>query len=454
MNVFAIQNSVLEERFSPTFYLFKEKIKSLSNKKDIFSFNLGDKGVLEVITDGEHAGQKFLEEGITFIKNSSVKRFNINELDGFYISREKNEKLKRSQLKKDDVLFSTIGNLGFSAVVSKNLENSNINQNLVRIRINPEKTTPQYLCCFLNSNIARFQIENLFTGNIYPILTYPKIKTIRVFINGKEIVKKVTDNIINAENYHIKSMELINKAKDIFLKSLGVDFSNIKKKIFFGVSYKELIKNEMWTPFYYYPLFVNTIKEVKNKNNTLFLGDIVEKFIQGEEVGSENYKNYLDKQDSDLPFVRTSDLVNYDVDLLPDYYIDENIGNELKQNIEENEILFTKDGKIGFTAITTKSDNCILGSGILRIKPNKVNPYYLFIALSTKEIGYYQALQRTVIASTIPHLRKERMEDFVIPIIKNQKEIIKFTQEAFVLKEKRKKLIIESKRLLERSLNF
>ncbi|WP_294819087.1 hypothetical protein, partial [uncultured Flavobacterium sp.] len=104
----------------------------------------------------------------------------------------------------------------------------------------------------------------------------------------------------------------------------------------------------------------------------------------------------------------------------------------------------------------TKSDKCILGSGLLRIKPNvdRINPYYLFIALSIPEIGSYQAKQRTVIASTMPHLREDRIGDFVIPLLKNQDRIIELTQKAFTLKEERKILIRSSRELLEKSLEI
>ena len=106
---FAIKNEDLESNIFPNYYLFKQKIKSYSKREDIVSFSLGEKDVLEILTDGEHAGQKFVEEGALFIKNSSVKRYGINEFDGFYITHEKNNSLKRSKLQKDDILFTTIG---------------------------------------------------------------------------------------------------------------------------------------------------------------------------------------------------------------------------------------------------------------------------------------------------------------------------------------------------------
>lgn len=455
IKAFAIRNEELESNIFPNYYLFKQKIQSYSIRKDIISFSLGDKGVLEVLTDGEHAGQKFVPEGAIFIKNSSVKRYGVSEFDGFYITHEKNEILKRSKLQKDDVLLTTIGYyLGVSAVVNSNVENANINQNLVRIRINPKFTTPHYLSCFLNSKLIRFQIENLFTGT-YPILTYPKIKSLKIFIKDKSIEKKVTENLVRAELKNVESLKLIEDAKKIFLEKLSVDFSEIIRNKFYAVENDYFTTEEMMTPAFYYPLYTQTINEIKSKNNCVLLSTIAD-LKNGDEVGSTNYKTYLNRKESDVPFVRTSDLLNYDFDTYPDFFIDESIYKEIGQNVGSEEILFTKDGKIGITAMTTEYDKCILGSGILRIiaKKDKVNPYYLFIALSTKEIGLYQAIQRTVVASTLPHLREDRIGDFIIPLIKESETIIRLTMEAFKLRNERKKLINGSRILIEKSLEI
>ncbi len=452
---FATNNDDLESNIFPNFYLFKQKIESFSRRNDVTSFSLGDKGVLEVLTDGEHAGQKFVSDGAMFIKNSSVKRYGINEFDGFYITHEKNNTLKRSKLVKDDILFTTIGYyLGVAALVNSNVENANINQNVVRIRINRKFTSPQYLACFLNSKLVRFQIENLFTGT-YPILTYPKIKSLKIFIKNREIEKTVTEKITLADEKNVLALKLIREAQTTFLKSLNVDFTKIKKQLFYAVSARQFSTDDMMTPAFYYPLYANTTKEIIKNNNFELLGSLAD-FKNGDEVGSVNYKTYLHRKETDIPFIRTSDIVNYDFDQYPDFFIDQTIYNELNQGIQAEEILFSKDGKIGITAMTTDFDKCILGSGILRVIPkaDKINPYYLFIALSTNEVGGYQALQRTVVASTIPHLREDRIGDFCIPILKDQTKIIELTKTAFKLRDERKKLITESRLLIENSLGL
>ena len=77
--------------------------------------------------------------------------------------------------------------------------------------------------------------------------------------------------------------------------------------------------------------------------------------------------------------------------------------------------------------------------------------YYLFVALSLEQVGLYQAKQRTVIASTLPHLRIDRISDFVIPFLDNEKEISDLAKEGFNLKEKSKSLIDKTRLILEDS---
>jgi type I restriction enzyme S subunit len=453
---FSIKNEDLESNIFPNFYLFKEKIKSFSRREDITSFSLGDKGVLKILTDGEHAGQKFVDTGSMFIKNSCVKRYNISEFEDFYITHEKNNQLKRSKLQVGDVLLTTIGYfVGNSALVNKNVENANINQNVVRIRIDENVATPQYLSCFLNSKLIRFQIDNLFSGNIYPLLTYPKLKSLKIFIKDKTVENVVTDNMIKADEKHLLSLQKIKEAQSLFKAALKVDFSSIKKKMFYSVNNSLFQSEEMMTPAFYYPLYIKTAEQIAKQNHCELLGTLAY-FKKGDEVGSVNYKSYLQRNETDVPFIRTSDLLNYDIDLYPDYYIDKAIHGDIKQDIQKNEILLTKDGKIGLVAMTTSFDKCILGSGVLRIVPkeDKIDAHYLFIALSIKEIGLYQAIQRTVVASTMPHLREDRINDFKIPILKDQAKIIELTKSAFELKDEKKKIIDETRLVIEKSLDI
>ncbi|HEY9534330.1 MAG TPA: hypothetical protein VIQ77_07320 [Mucilaginibacter sp.] len=452
LQTFPVSYNNVEDHLYPNFYKFKLKLKEFFERPDILSFRLGDKGVVQTLTDGEHAGQVFVEKGALFIKNSSVKRYYIDENDGFYISHEKNNLLKRSQLENRDVLFTTIGKyLGVASIVNENLVGANINQNVVRLRIDEKFVSHEYLAFYLNSKFARFQIDNLFTGNTHPILTYPKLKSIAVFLKSREIERLITANAVEIQKLELDSHRLLKKAQHLFLTKLDIDFSAIKDRKTFSLSFADFEKAEVMSPENYRPLFIETIEKIKQKVPWDLLGNLAT-FLNGDEVGSENYNLYLDSRDTHLPFIRTTDLCNYSLDRYPDFYIDNAIAEDIAQIKVPNEILFTKDGKIGQLAFRTDSDNAIIGSGILRIVAKNVDPYYLFLALSINEIGQYQAQQRTVIASTMPHLREDRVADFVIPLLDDTTEMISLVKTAFNLKEKGKILTSESRRIIDESL--
>lgn len=72
------------------------------------------------------------------------------------------------------------------------------------------------------------------------------------------------------------------------------------------------------------------------------------------------------------------------------------------------------------------------------------------------EIGGYGAIRRTVVTSTIPHLREERLRDIVIPIISDGTIalIIDLVRKAFLLKSKRKRLIRGIDLIMEKEFQF
>ena len=101
----------------------------------------------EVVTKGTmptSVGFNFQKDGINFVKIESIDNYgNINIDKLAHISKEGNEKLKRSQLKEGDVLFSIAGSFGRVAIVNKSILPANTNQALSIIRLNKKR-------CYLN----------------------------------------------------------------------------------------------------------------------------------------------------------------------------------------------------------------------------------------------------------------------------------------------------------------
>jgi len=457
----SIQKVLESDRFEPRYHHVFNKFDEYEKSSKYTILRFGDKKIIRKITDGEHAGQVFVEKGIRFVKNSAVKDFTINLFDGYYITEEKHKQQKRSSLKALDILFTTIGHLGSSAIVPQNFGEANINQNVVKIEIDTHFIDPYYLTVYLNSNTTKKQISALFTGNIHSIITYPKIRNIRIIIPEKSFENKIAKKYKKAIELDQKCHSILEDAQKYLYQKLNVDFSKIKKESVFSVNLDSFVGNDLWTPAYSFPLYVNSLKEIEKKWKTIPLGKIASS-KKGDEVGSINYNKYLDKKDTDIPFIRTSDLVNYEMDLYPDYFIPEEIYSELNQDIKSGDVLYTKDGKIGMSAMITQNDKSIIGSGLVRLrlkaeaKKYGLTSEYLFMILSLKETGFYPAIRRTVVASTIPHLREERLKEFEIPLLDKEVilEITNKVSEAFKLKDEKKKLIREIREEMDTYFDF
>ncbi|MCL1947089.1 MAG: N-6 DNA methylase [Chitinivibrionia bacterium] len=230
-----------------------------------------------------------------------------------------------------------------------------------------------------------------------------------------------------------------------------------KTKNYFTTNLSELKRTNFWIPKHFSPYYTQAIDKIKSKHQIVKLEKIAT-FKKGDEPGSENYIDFIDRSDDDVPFIRTGDLVNFAVNHLPDNFVDEEIYNTFNQNLQPKDILFTKDGKIGITAMVTQNDKVMISSGILRIRLKEeakqnygITPEYLFAVLSNKYTGYFQALRSTVIAATIPHLREKRIENFDIPIL-DADTINKITisvEKSFKLKNDSAKLDAEAINLLK-----
>ena len=55
LKTISVNHTEIEDHMYPNLYRFKRKINEFSERADIMSFALGDKDVLDVLTDGEHA---------------------------------------------------------------------------------------------------------------------------------------------------------------------------------------------------------------------------------------------------------------------------------------------------------------------------------------------------------------------------------------------------------------
>jgi type I restriction enzyme S subunit len=437
------------QRFDVKYYVVDDFFTSLSKKQKFAIATLVD--LKEQIISGSYIDTYTTkEQGIPYLRVGDIKPFSFdeNEDDFVYVSPEVDEKIK---IKENDILIARtqarIDKLGTASIADKNNVNWATSQHTTRIRVNENKISPFYLLAYLNSKFFKAQTAFASHGSTRVEFTHSQLSKVRVFVPEKKLYNDIIEKVkIIIENNRTAN-NLIEEAKEIFKQTISLNKKN-EKQPYFETDLFSLKEFDIWNATCHLPFFADNEKELKIKYTTVRLGEIAN-IKKGDEVGSNNYDIYINKTDTDYAFIRTSDIVNNEIDLFPDYFISKNIYNFVNQELQVNDILFTKDGKIGQTAIITNTDRAIIASGIARIRVNKndlnITPEYLFIVLFVKETGYNPAIRRTIIGATIPHLREERLKQIAIPLI--DKEIINTitakVKIAFDLKAKRK-LLIES----------
>lgn len=149
-------------------------------------------------------GLNFSNTGINFIKAEAFDYSGRIDKTSFnFIDIEAHEKLKRSQLEKDDILFSMAGvYLGKTAIVTEDILPANTNQALGIIRLDKSKVIPKYILYYLRQP-KLIESINLSSGqSAQPNINLEEIGSIEILLpsieeqmNISEVLNSIEDKI-------------------------------------------------------------------------------------------------------------------------------------------------------------------------------------------------------------------------------------------------------------------
>tara|TARA_X000000368_G_C23024980_1_gene709740 strand:+ start:432 stop:1832 length:1401 start_codon:yes stop_codon:yes gene_type:complete len=435
----------IHTRFEPRYFINKKILERAVLKSQ--TVMLGDIALLKSGSTPDHSNEINETYKVPFIKSAQIKKNQIDIDNLSFITEEEHQRRNNMHLKEDDILIANTGKfLGSACFITENNLPSTTNQNVARIRLTKDSSdiNPYYLVAYLNSRIGQMQINSELTMTNQKYLNMDKLKKFKIPIPEKKELIYITKQTKKYISHDFEARNLLSKAETIFQDNLKVTpykNSNISWTVNLSTFYDE----QIFTPMFTNPDIINTLDSIINKHRSIKLSDIVE-ISKGNEVEGKDKNELLEKLSSDIPFIRTTDFVNSELDLFPDYYASQDIYDEFEQDTNYGDILFTKDGKIAQVAIVNSSDKMIIASGIARIRMTNTDycsPEYLFITLKNKYIGQLQALKSTVVGANIPHLKEYRILDFDIPLMDKEimDQISKLVKDAFKLKDKKNELL-------------
>lgn len=167
--------------------------------------------------------------------------------------------------------------------------------------------------------------------------------------------------------------------------------------------------------------FSNSERTLVDGAVSLTLGELLERKVlevrKGHEPGTEAYGT------GDIPFVRTSDISNYEISTDPTKSVSDDIYEQFarKQCLKVDDILMVVDGRyrIGTTAILTPNNvRCIVQSHlrVLTVKePEAITPYELLFALNLPTVRL-RLRNLVFVQSTLGTLGR-RLLELQIPIL-------------------------------------
>ena len=149
-------------------------------------------------------------------KNVTKDGFRFNEIQ--FIEKDKDEKLRKGKLNKNDIVLTTRGTVGNIAYFDNTIKYNHIriNSGMILLRNENKTLETNYLHIFLKSNIFDNQISNTVFGSAQPQLTVKEIEKFFIcFPKEKKEQEKIAKILSTLDNAIESTNRIIEKEKNI-----------------------------------------------------------------------------------------------------------------------------------------------------------------------------------------------------------------------------------------------
>ncbi|MYB96574.1 hypothetical protein F4054_00365 [Candidatus Poribacteria bacterium] len=324
-----------------------------------------------------------------------------------------NSMLKRSQLKKDDLVFTITGRIGSVAVVPSNFE-GNINQHSVRFQLETQITNiainPRYVAIFLNLALGQSLSMREVTGGTRPALDYKALYSLKTILPPTNIQNHIVSIMLSAyaqkKQKQQEANALLDSIGNYVLKELGIEMPEAEKKKRFVV-YAGDIEGR------FDPVYMQNMSKIRNLKTPYPLTPLGKLLTEKPQYGA-NERAVDGNPEADIRYIRITDIDDYG-NLLDDWKTAEAIHS--KYLLEENDVLFARSGSVGRAFVYKNGfGKAIFAGYLLRFKfdPEKINPSFVLYYTFTKIYKLWlQSIQRT---AAQPNINSKEFQSLEIPL--------------------------------------
>lgn len=304
-----------------------------------------------------------------FLNNKNVINDKITLDDVEFITKEKDEILRKGKIKVNDIVLTTRGSVGNVGLFHSGLryKHARINSGMVIIRNNNDIFNLKYLYQLLKSPLMKNQYKSMSTGTAQPQLPIKDIKKLELIVPPLEEQEKIA-NILSSLDDKIELNNDMNKtleemAQSIF-KRWFVDFEFPNED---GEPYKssggEMVDSELG--------MIPKGWEVKTIDNLCEVGSSKRIFM----------KEYVD---SGVPFYRGKEIIEKSKgnSISTELFITKERFEEIKEKFgvpNKNDILLTSVGTLGVAYLVDDEEFYFKDGNLTWFKNFKEEIYRYFI---------------------------------------------------------------------------
>lgn len=380
---------------------------------------------------------------IALIKTDNLHDNSISTFFSDYLSPEGNAVIARTALMSRDIITTIIGAteeiIARSAIVTEEYLPANINQNIVQIRINPQKVSPEYVNIYLNTKYGKAYLRYLSRQTEQFNLNCKEVESVLVPLFCTSFQEKISITVQNAQRMQRDSYVIYKEAEALLRETLCIPqikpFSPTSAIRLFSES---LSKTGRLDAEYYQSKYEQYAKSL-NTNETVF------------SLCKISDKNYEPIREESYPYIELADVGKTggidDVESI--------LGSELptraRRKVKAGQVIVSSiEGSLQSCAlISPEYDDALCSTGFYVMSSDSINPETLLVLFKSEPI---QALMKQRCSGTIlTGISKDEFLSMPFPKIddKTQEMIAKKIQKSFSLRRQSEQLLDYAKQAVE-----
>ncbi|AGO16167.1 Type I site-specific deoxyribonuclease, specificity subunit [Glaesserella parasuis ZJ0906] len=194
---------------------------------------LGD--CIELIIDNRGKTPPLAETGYELIETASINGSNkypdYSKITKFVSEETYNTWFRKGHPNKNDILISTVGDIGKVAILKE--RRGSVAQNLIAIRTKKDVLNPDYLYYFLSSNKTQYILSSLNIGSVQPSLKVPHLLHLELelpTLNKQCAIANILNKLDEKLELNTQINQTLEQIAQTIFKSWFIDFDPVHAK--------------------------------------------------------------------------------------------------------------------------------------------------------------------------------------------------------------------------------